>query len=219
MNLGGNKIRRNVPRKARGAIYTVCFVALVVPFVLALGGMLLQAALCFYNQQRVDYVANEVIDHFDSLSQLNESKFDSLFSDLASANSLRLQNVKSEISPCPDSTEETVQIKVSGSFDNGLGLFAQHRTFVKIYKIKLSKFETLGYLAINGFPYCEGNVARGLSDYLPIYRPSAALPTWQFSQDNAIGSVRKTVCAHSGDQDDQKPANWKQLAEGLVSIY
>jgi len=218
MNFGKNKNQRYAPRRARGAIYTVCFVALVVPFVLALAHMLMQAALCFYNQGRLDYVANEVIDHFESVSQLNENKFDSLFSALASANRIRLKDVKSQISACPDSTEETIQIKVSGRFQNDLGFFAEYRPFAKIYKVKLSKFETYGYVAINGFPYCESDTARGLSAYLPLYRPSAALPTWQFAQDNAIGSVRKLV-SQSSNQDDLKPANWKQLAEGLVSIY
>jgi hypothetical protein len=190
----------------------------MVPLVLALTNMVLEAALCFYNQQRLDYVANEVIEHFESLSQMDENKFASLFSVLAQANSMQLQSVKSEISPCSGSTEEAVQIKVSGKFKNEIGLFVGYRPFVKTYQIKLSKFETLGYLAVNGYPFCEMDASRGLSAYLPIYRPSTTLPTWHFAQDNAIGGVRRSICA-TNSNDDQKPANWKQVADGLVSIY
>jgi hypothetical protein len=218
MNFKRTENQRSTTRRSQGAIYTVCFVGFVIPCVLALGDTILQAALCFYNQERIDYVANEVIDHFESISELEENKFDYLFQALASANCMQLQNVKSQISHCTDSSEEAIQIKVSGRFENNLGLFTGFRPFAKTYKVKLSKFETLGYVAINGYPYCEVDTSRGLSAYMPIYRPSAAAPTWSFSQDNAIGSVRKSVC-DNGPQDDQKPANWKQLAEGLVSIY
>ena len=86
MNFKTNENQRISSRRTRGAIYTVCFVGFVIPCVLALGDTILQAALCFYTQERIDYVANEVIDHFESISELEENKFDSLFKALASAN-------------------------------------------------------------------------------------------------------------------------------------
>jgi hypothetical protein len=218
MKVHKNKCRQKPPRKARGAIYTVCFVGLVIPFVLALGNCILQAALCYYDQDRLHFVGNDVIEHFESLADLDENKFDQLFSALAKANNLPVQSIKSQISTCPEAAEETVQIKVSGWFAMAPGMFSWSRPFVQIYKIKCSQFDTFGYLAINSYPYCEVDPTHPLSTYLPLYRPSPSSPTWQFCQDTAIGGVRKSIC-NTNSGDDQKPANWKQLADNLVSIY
>ena len=66
-------------RTPRGAIYTACLAGLIVPFFLALSDTILQAALSFYNQQRINFVANDVIEHFDTMQQLDSRSFDPLF--------------------------------------------------------------------------------------------------------------------------------------------
>jgi hypothetical protein len=210
--------KRSEIRAERGAIYTVSFLSIAIPLVLILANMILQAALTYYVGQRLDFVANETIDHFDSLAQIDQSSFNSLFSGLASANDLKLRNVKSLMLSSTESGEEALKISISGSFANDLGIFTAFKPFAKTYNVKVSRFDTLGYLAVNGYPFCEINSQRNLSAYLPIYRPSPALPTWQFSQDTAIGMVRETIYADSTNAD-RKPSNWRDLADGLVSIY
>ena len=207
-------------RRARGAIYTACLASLMIPFVLALGDAVLQAALSFYNQGRLNFVAHDVIEHFQSLDQLDSSNFEKLFLKLSAVNSLNLKNIKSTITTVEADADgdQAVQIILSGTCQNALGLFSWDRPFKTTYNIKLSKFETMAYSAINVYPYCEAEPMRGLSLYIPLNRAAAASPIWAFNQDRAIGSVRQSACPLNAI-DASKPNNWHPVADGILSIY
>lgn len=210
--------RSKQPRSTRGALYTACFLSLLVPFVIILGSTVLQAALCNYQNARIRFVGNNVVEQLDTLADLDERKFADMFSALARANNLPVRNVKAKIAVCQDAAEQTLEIRVTGTFSRLPLLFSASSGFDQTFSIKDSQLSTYGYLAINSYPYCEFDPSQGLSTYLPLYRPSPTAPTWQFQQDNAIGSVRKVICDQKSS-DDQKPENWKQLADNLTSIY
>lgn len=215
----GLKHYRSKPsRSTRGALYTACFLSLLVPFVVILGSTVLQAALCNYENSRIRFVGNDVVEQFDTLADLDEHKFEDMFSALARANNLPVRNVKAKIVVCQGTSEQTIEIKVTGTYSRLPLLFTASSGFDQTFRIKDSQFSTYGYLAINSYPYCEFDPSHGLSTYLPLYRPSPTAPTWQFQQDNAIGSVRKVMCDQKSS-DDQNPENWKQLADNLTSIY
>ncbi len=218
MKMRSTKLRKKYTRSCRGAIFTVCFAAFLIPVTVAFVITLVQSAVCYCNKERLHYAVADVIEHFDSISQMDESTFDHLLSALAQANNLQLQNLKTRISSSEKDGEETIEIKVSCSFYHQPGLIAFNWPFVEVYRVKRSQLDTFGYLAVNGYPYSATEPSRGLSTYLPLYRPSAAVPTWRFAQNNAIGAVRK--CVFDTDKsDDQQSSNWKQVGEDLLSIY
>lgn len=218
MNTELKHYRSKQSRSTRGALYTTCFLSLLVPIVIIIGSTVLQAALCNYENARIRFVGNNVVEQFDTLADLDEHKFADTFSALARANNLPVRKVKAKIAVCQVAGEQTLEIRVTGTFSRLPLLFTAASGFDQTIRIKDSQFSTYGYLAINSYPYCEFDPSHGLSTYLPLYRPSPSAPTWQFQQDNAMGSVRKVICDQKVS-DDQNPENWKQLAENLTSIY
>jgi hypothetical protein len=218
MNTELKHYRSKQSRSSRGALYTACFLSLLVPIVIIIGSTVLQAALCNYENARVRFVGNNVVEQFDTLADLDEHKFEDMFSALARANNLPLHNVKAKIAVGQVTGEQTLEIRVTGTFSRLPLLFTASSGFDQTFRIKDSQFSTYGYLAINSYPYCEFDPSHGLSTYLPLYHPSPTAPTWQFQQDNAMGSVRKVICDQKVS-DDQNPENWKQLADNLTSIY
>jgi len=205
-------------RSTSGALYTACFLSLVIPFVIVLGNTVLQAALCNYENARLRFVGNDIVEQCNTLSDLEEQTFADTFTALARANNLPVRNVKVKIAACQDTSEPTTEIKVTGNYARLPALFCGAAGFQQIFLIKDSQLSTYGYLAINTYPYCEFDPTHGLSSYLPLYRPSPAAPTWQFAQDTAIGGVRKAI-GNGPNGNDQNPKNWTQLADNLTSIY
>lgn len=205
-------------RRSKGALYTVCSVGFFVPVILSLGMTIFQSALTYYSQQRLDFVAKQVIEQFDTLTAIDPNRFDKLLSTLAAVNSLRIHGLRSRISSSTEGGEEIFEIKLTGQFDAPPGVFLWNQNFQKIYKVKSSDLDQFGYLAINAYPYCQINPGAGDSVFLPLHRPSKSVSTWNFYQDNAIGSLRKTMC-DKNDDNDQNPENWMYFGEKLISVY
>ena len=63
--------KSRAPRGSRGAIYTACFGAFVIPLVVMLVVVVLQAAVNSHEQARLRFVGQDVLEHFDSLPELD----------------------------------------------------------------------------------------------------------------------------------------------------
>lgn len=214
-------------KRSQSGVYTVFFAAIMIPLVVLIAGVLLNAAMSHYEQSRLRFVGNEVIAQFESPADLNEKRLGDLFINLAHANGLMIdKNIKIVISdkvitsaPGSGQQEPGIEINFRGTFHNGhFGLAPFAQGFNQSFIVKDSQFTTHGYLAINGYPYCQLDPSQNLCTYLPIFRPSPGAPTWHFQQDTAIGGVRKAMGINQ-EGDELKPENWKQLADNLVSIY
>lgn len=209
---------RSSSRSKRGALYTVCSVGFFVPVILGIGTMIFQSAMTYYDQRRLDFVTRQVIEQFDTLANVDQNKFDRMLRALAAVNSLRVQGLRSTITSTNSGGEEIFAVKVTGKFESTPGPLSWNQSFQKVYNVRSSDLETFGYLAINAYPYCEINPLAGHSAYLPMQRASLSVSTWDFYQDNAIGSLRKSVL-DKNDNGEENPENWKILGERLVSIY